>query len=506
LWLILTCGGASKKAQHITQFYLLAMAKEIKTPGVYIEEISKLPPSIAAVETAVPAFIGYTQIAKRNLDNDLDFVPLRIHSLLEYEQYYGQMVSEQVVLNISDTVEKSGAVSKLLERKIEANIPYPSPHIFWYQLQLYFANGGGPCYIVSTGRQTGAIQQNDLLLGLQAIKNVDGITLIIFPEGGRMINPGALYELYNAALQQAAERQDRFVVCDVSNQPVPEGNDISFFRKMVTGGHNNEWLKYGAAYYPYVQTNIRVHYTPHAVEIVHQTLVKEAGKADSKTNGTLHALTMEDALIISSGAMQQMEAAIGALSVTLPPSCGIAGLYCMVDNSRGVWKAPANVGMNGVIAPVVNITNHDQEDLNVTVTGKSINVIRTFIGKGVLVWGARTLEGNSNEWRYVPVRRLCIMIETSISIALKAFAFEPNDANTWVRVQALIENFLTLLWRQGALAGAKPEHAFAVSIGLNKTMTAIDMLEGRMIVNIMLAVTRPAEFIVIVIQQKMAQV
>jgi phage tail sheath protein FI len=370
-------------------------------------------------------------------------------------------------------------------------------------MQLYFANGGGACYIVSTGRQTGTILPNDLLLGLQAVKNLNGITLLVFPEGGAISNPAELYALYNTALQQAAEKQDRFVVCDVSNQPVPEGNDISFFRKMITAAANTDGLKYGAAYYPYVKTSIPFHFTPDAVQIVHHTLVKEAGKADSKTNGTLHGLTMADALVKNSGALQQLEAAIGALSVTLPPSCGIAALYCMVDNSRGVWKAPANVSMNGVIAPAINISHQDQQDLNVPVDGKSINAIRTFVGKGVLVWGARTLDGNSLDWKYVSVRRFCIMIETSVTLALKAFVFEPNDANTWLRVQAMIENFLILLWRQGALAGAKPEEAFAVSIGLNKTMTTVDMLEGRMIVQVMISVVRPAEFIVLTFQQKM---
>jgi phage tail sheath protein FI len=101
-----------------------------------------------------------------------------------------------------------------------------------------------------------------------------------------------------------------------------------------------------------------------------------------------------------------------------------------------------------------------------------------------LVWGARTLAGNDNEWRYVSVRRFFNFAEESIKKATEPFVFEPNDANTWVRVQAMIENFLTVLWRQGALQGIKPEHAFYVAVGLGKTMTALDILEGRMIIEI----------------------
>ena len=164
-------------------------------------------------------------------------------------------------------------------------------------------------------------------------------------------------------------------------------------------------------------------------------------------------------------------AEISNLSITLPPSSAIAGIYARVDGDRGVWKAPANVSLNYVITPTVKITNNIQDGLNIdTVAGKSINAIRTFTGKGTLVWGSRTLAGNDSEWRYVPVRRFFNMAEESIKKATEQFVFEPNDANTWIRVRAMIENFLILQWRAGALAGAKPEQAFYVRIGLGQTM------------------------------------
>jgi phage tail sheath protein FI len=190
----------------------------------------------------------------------------------------------------------------------------------------------------------------------------------------------------------------------------------------------------------------------------------------------------------------------------IPPSGAIAGVYARVDNARGVWKAPANESLNSVIGPAEQITADQQQNLNVdAVAGKSINVIRSFTGKGTLVWGARTLAGNDNEWRYVSVRRFFNMVEESSKKATEAFVFEPNDANTWVKVQGMLENFLTILWRQGALQGAKPEHAFYVAVGLGKTMTALDVLEGRMIVEIGMAVVRPAEFIILRFSHKMAE-
>jgi hypothetical protein len=190
----------------------------------------------------------------------------------------------------------------------------------------------------------------------------------------------------------------------------------------------------------------------------------------------------------------------------MPPSGAVAGIFAMVDRTRGVWKAPANVSLNYVIEPATVFTKSELDALNVdTVSGKSINAIRSFFGKGTLIYGARTLAGNDNEWRYVPVRRFFNMVEESVKKATEQFVFEPNDANTWVKVQAMIENFLLVLWRQGALQGAKPEHAFYVAVGLGKTMTALDILEGRMNVEIGMAVVRPAEFIILKFSHKMAE-
>jgi uncharacterized protein len=189
----------------------------------------------------------------------------------------------------------------------------------------------------------------------------------------------------------------------------------------------------------------------------------------------------------------------------LPPSGAVAGVYAATDRSRGVWKAPANVGLRAVVGPAYKLTDQEQGGLNVHTTGKSINAIRPFTGKGVLVWGARTLAGNDNEWRYVNVRRFFTFVETSTKRASEPFVFEPNDAKTWVRARAMIENFLTLQWRQGALAGATPREAFYVRVGLGETMTALDILEGRMIVEIGMAVVRPAEFIVLRFSHKMQE-
>ncbi len=199
-------------------------------------------------------------------------------------------------------------------------------------------------------------------------------------------------------------------------------------------------------------------------------------------------------------------AELQAEACVIPPSGAIAGIYAANDNGKGVWQAPANVGIASISGLTQRLSDADQEDMNVdATTGKSVNAIRYFAGKGILVWGARTLDGNSNEWRYVPVRRLFNYIEESVQKSTAWAVFQPNDANTWVKIQCQIENFLNNLWRDGALAGSSPEKAFYVKVGQDITMTAADILAGYLIVEIGIAAVRPAEFIVLKFSHKLQE-
>jgi phage tail sheath protein FI len=181
----------------------------------------------------------------------------------------------------------------------------------------------------------------------------------------------------------------------------------------------------------------------------------------------------------------------------------MAGVYTLNDATRGVWNAPANVGLIAVTAPTIRISNTMQQDLNMPIDGLAINAIRDFIGRGTLVWGARTLDGNSNDWRYIQVRRALIYIEQSVELALNKFVFAPNVAQTWVSVSSMIGSFLRGVWSAGGLMGATPAEAFTVQCGLGSTMTAQDILDGKMIVQIKLQMVHPAEFIVLTFQQQM---
>jgi phage tail sheath protein FI len=269
------------------------------------------------------------------------------------------------------------------------------------------------------------------------------------------------------------------------------------FRAAFTKTDN---LNYGAAYYPNLKTLFDFTYQDNGVNVTTTDTVGSAAPV-AGPGGTLDTLLTSESAIYYAA-----KTAIRKLSPTLPPSPAMAGVYAKVDASRGVWKAPANISVNSIYETTDFISDAEQGDMNSDPgSGKSINAIRSFIGKGILVWGARTLDGNSSEWRYISVRRFFIMVEESAKKATMPFVFEPNDANTWVKVRAMLENYLTLLWRQGALAGAKPEQAFFVKCGLGQTMTAQDILDGRLIVEIGMAAVRPAEFIILRFMHKLQE-
>ncbi|KGN77417.1 hypothetical protein HW49_10365 [Porphyromonadaceae bacterium COT-184 OH4590] len=195
---------------------------------------------------------------------------------------------------------------------------------------------------------------------------------------------------------------------------------------------------------------------------------------------------------------------IGKASL-VPPSGAIAGIYAQNDNVAGVWKAPANMSLASIKGVSCLINNDMQDGMNIHSSGKSINAIRAFSGKGILVWGARTLKGNDNEWRYIPVRRLFNYVEESIQESTEWAVFSPNTQNTWTKIKSQIENFLTNIWRAGGLAGATPDQAFFVNVGLNSTMDAQDILDGRLIVEVGMAAVRPAEFIIIRFSHKLQE-
>ncbi|MDT7828252.1 phage tail sheath C-terminal domain-containing protein [Pricia sp. S334] len=461
-----------------------------KTPGVKIEEIPKLPPSIAQVETAIPAFIGYTEKAEDQRGDPLTNEPRRITSLLEYERFFGNPDEETgLTVDISGSLENPG--------DIKVSLADRSKYLMHYAVQMFYANGGGPCWIVSVGDYSTQIVDSDVLkAGLNATEKVDEITLYVYPDAQGIADQANFYSLFKETLDMCVELKDRFAVIDIwQNEPITALNYLDFINGMRSAnlGASEDILKYGATYFPNVETQLNYYYGGE-------------GDGDANVNVTGAFAGTLDGLKAGNNALYfQAQSKIRDFPMEMPPSPGVVGLYASVDSSRGVWKAPANVGMDLVVRPMLKITDKQQRDLNVDAgSGRSVNAIRSFVGRGpAIVWGARTLAGNSNEWRYVPVRRFFNMVEESVKKATIQFVFEPNDINTWSRVKSMIDNFLVQQWRAGALMGTTPEQAFYVKVGLNETMNELDIWEGRMIVEIGMAVVRPAEFIILRFSHKM---
>ena len=498
---------------------------QMKTPGVYIVEKNAFPNSVVEVATAVPAFIGYTEKAD-NKGKSLSNKPWRITSMAEFHNYFG--FAPMPLFSIDE--KPDGAMEEPAFSQADKQYllnQTAGRYLLYYSMLLFYQNGGGPCYIVSVGSYRDDIEADKLMKGINLLVKEQEPTMVVVPETVLLDRENST-SVQQAALKHCGYKmKNRVAILDIwggyKDRQDPDGDCIKNFRGDL--GINN--LDFAAAYYPWVNTTIvqdrDLSYENIGNPDVLQTLLRtelgitdqvdaasKAGQQDEEIK-KITDTSLDDAnkqllnksLLSMSPLFGNILGSIKTQMNLMPPAAAMAGIYTMVDNARGVWKAPANVSLNAVVSPAVNITHDDQEDLNVTPQGKSINAIRTFIGEGTLVWGARTLDGNSLDWRYINVRRTMIMLEESIRLATKAYVFEPNVANTWVTIKSMIRNFLTGIWKRGGLAGAVPDDAFSVHVGLGETMTAEDILEGILRVTVLVAVSRPAEFIEITFQQQM---
>ena len=538
------------------------MATTVKrTPGVYVEELEAFPPSIVSVQTAVPAFIGYTEFARIN-GKPVFYKPVKISSLVDYTEIFGYGYEPQFTIEPApgspegkDDFDFSAFdtnASPPAEKFYELSDSTAGFKIFnlYNSLRLFFDNGGGTCWVVSVGNyEVDSIEADDLIKGLGAIEEQVGPTMLVVPDAV-LLDPDDTQTPWQSSefervtktmLAQAGELQDRVAILDVYGSQYADKNNLETIVEQFqadVGGPEN--LSYGMAYFPFLQSTVvpasELDYSniyigdcnssgdgelqkvlimendflypvTNASPADATTLINQQVLADilkiSPDNTEAEIRTLDQNLTASLPVLNDMEKVIRTKLNLLPPSGGMAGIYTQIDNSRGVWNAPANVSMASVEAPSFLVNNEQQGDLNVPVNGKAIDVLREFPSRGTVVWGARTLDGNSNDYRYVQVRRTLIYVEQSIKNALDAFVFAANDGNTWATVVSMISGFLQGLWSQGGLMGATANEAYSVECGLGSTMTAQDILDGYMYVQVTLQMVRPAEFIVLTFTQKM---
>lgn len=511
----------------------MALPKNFKKPGVYINENNAFPNSIAAVETAVPVFIGYTEKSTYNNQSLLN-TPIKINSFEDFEHYFGvgftttytlEVVSERSENPINyDLIVQNKAYSLTEDANTRFNLHDA--------MKLFYQNGGGSCFIISVGTY-GAnkivpdFTSEPFMKGILVLEKETEPTMLIIPDAV-LLDAENCYSLQEQMLMHCGEYMNKVAILDIHSGDKglndPNFNPIDTFRNGVA----SSFLSYGVAYYPWLNTTIlqldEVSYKNlNATSItILKTICKNfvdsnlSQQQKEKLNPYIKSLSEPEQKEITPSSINNalnhvvsdytliMEAILKKKNV-LPPAAAIAGIYTLVDATSGVWKAPANVGVSSVVSPVVNIDKKQQEDLNAPVLGKAVCAIRSFNGLGTLVWGARTLDGNGLDFRYINVRRTIIMLEQSIILAVKGYVFEPNDKKTWDSIKSMITNFLSNLWKEGALAGSTSEDAFNVGVGLGITMTATDIKEGILRIEIKVAISHPAEFMALSIKQQMQQ-
>ena len=580
----------------------------MKTPGVYIVEKNAFPNSVVEAPTAIPAFIGITEKAM-NGNDDLKNKPWKISSMTEFIKYFGGAPELSFTVDIKQYFYLSKApkdAQKVLAKELmepeskvckycicppgetatakdeneqdltDTPVGYAfyldgtNLYTLYYNMSLFFANGGGTCYIVSVGTYgKDTLDDTKVTTALTNLEKEQEITMIIVPEA--VENTGVCTNIQQNMLKHCGEMANRFTILDIAPK-YPNNDQLNTRMETFQGSIGSEYMSYGAVYYPWLNTSvlgdrdidgemftwldtfyiyrdkfsdvdrnlqaiIEKFMHPSSVEveagkwliikekeyayvdITKELLEKDLGKGITVTVETIPAAdpnpekkvitlyvvdknSFHQALFNGSVLYQYAMKGLKKYLNLLPPSAAMAGIYTRVDNTRGVWKAPANVSVSYVESTAENIDDKEQEDLNAPMNGKAINVIRAFQGEGIKVWGARTLDGNSLDWRYINVRRTLLFLEESVKNAARAYVFEPNDAGTWINMKSMIENFLRGIWKRGGLAGATPEDAYEVHVGLGDTMTAEDILEGIMRITVLVAVTHPAEFIEITFQQQ----
>ncbi len=277
--------------------------------------------------------------------------------------------------------------------------------------------------------------------GLEALGEVDDIAIVALPDGGAMDGDDEIFAAAQALVGHAEKYRYRIAVVDAKQNS--SMTDIREFR----GQFDTE---YGALYHPWI-------------EILDPLYPAVPGVPPRK--------------------------------LLLPPSGFVTGIYARSDINRGVQKAPANEIVMGLTRFELNINKARQDVLN----PEGVNCLRFFEGRGNLVWGARTMSSDP-EWTYVNVRRLFIYMEHSIDKATQWAVFEPNNDRLWANIRTSVEDFLYVMWRDGALIGAKPEQAYFVRCD-RTTMTQNDLDNGRMICLVGVAPVRPAEFVIFRIGQ-----
>lgn len=370
--------------------------------GVYIGESEWPERPVNDLMSSVVAFVGYTEKATysedigfgtpggfRNVgiyDNDLVFTPVRVRSLGDFIRVFGG---------------GDGARENFY---------------LYFSIKLFFENGGGECLVVSVRNNKDGIFADDLIKGLNALKNESSYSLLVIPEAVCLSDFEDSIRIQHAMLRHCAESSFvRFAILDIFGGFSSEGSPVDNFRNGICDNSGNEadYLEYGAAYYPWVK-------------VYYNYMHKE---------------------------------------VEIPASAGVAAQYMQQQWRVGIWKSPANLPMKGMTSVCVDLTESDIPSVTTPPDGvPGVNVIKRVPYSEPLIWGARTLSKRNSINRYINVKRTVDMIEYTIDESLNEFRYNSNTIETRLRIENRINQYLESLRIRGALAGHTCQESYKVKI------------------------------------------
>lgn len=382
--------------------------------GVYVEESKWVERPINDVTSDVVAFVGYTE--KVTYNDDLVFRPTRVRNLGDFIRLFGG----------GDGAREN--------------------YYLYLSLKLFFENGGGECIVVSVGNTRDGIFADNLVKGLEALKNDFHHSLLVIPEAACLPTLEDSLRVQRAMLRHCADSSYmRFAILDIFGGFSSDGDPVRKFREGIDDNSRNEvdWLGFGAAYYPWIKVY----------------------NSDTKKE------------------------------VVIPASGGVAAQYLQQQWRVGIWKAPANLPVKGLTRVCVNLTESEIPSITNPPDGvPSVNVIKKVPYSEPLIWGARTLTKCNSINRFINVKRTIDMIEHSINDSLAEYQYCANNAETWQKIDNRINQYLESLRFRGALAGQSCQESYKVNVEPIKNVNR-ESQEGSIAIYVSVAIAIPGVFV-----------
>ncbi|GAC1402067.1 MAG: hypothetical protein NVSMB64_01240 [Candidatus Velthaea sp.] len=345
-------------------------------------------------------------------------------------------------------IDSFGAYEKTLGLHDESSDGGEQSCLLATAVECYFSNGGLACFVISVAAKAAeSVSRCALQAGLGIAAKTTG-TILVVPDLC-FLETSDYAAILGVMLGQASTLKDRVALLDLPG-----------------AAHPNTWTPDGLR---------------RSVDTFEAAL---ASVPEGRSYGAVYA----PALMLPSGSV-------------CVASAIATGVCVSNDIARGVWSSPTNRAVKGVVGLTTLLSDVEIAAYDAPGPGASINMLRTVPGRGIVMWGARTLDGAQSDVRYLPIRRTITYLERAIASGLGRFAASQNAEETWAVVIASIEGFLTAVWRAGGLVGTRPSEAFAVKCGVD-TITPDDLLAGNLNVVVMAAPLRPAEFVILQFRQK----